>query len=366
MCFEKWKGAHCNVCAESWFGKACDEYSALSESCNSHGRRLATGACDCAMNWAGETCDRCASGFFGPSCAVYCDAGRTCDGRGLCDGTTGKCMGDVVRGEMHANNASFTLTRSGWYSAHITWKSQGTITHISGSPFAVHVKPALVSASSSFLTGEQTVRYDELATWQFQARDVFGNNVPQTSRIQAARALSLWVESVQHNISVHLHVFLDADGSARVFSSLVLAPGAYYVRGTLGRYEQLPAFDFVVAPPAPVSVAEAHVRLDMGGSALLLRLARPMTKTLPSCTDLIDQKVVDSMLGGQACQLVMLSATRAMLFLGAGSFLSPGMYASVLLSYAKNVVVHVCTRAFCSLFWLFTPMPSSLLIYLHI
>jgi hypothetical protein len=332
VCRERTRGLHCNLCDQSWFGDACQVFSVLSEKCNKHGRSLTDGSCECARNWAGKKCDQCAQGFFGPGCTVYCDEENTCGGRGGCD-DVGKCKMHIVAGRVGPEDGSFTLTRSGWYNVHVTGSSAGARRHISGSPFAVHVLPAPISAASSWLGGERTVRHDEIMTFDVMFRDEFGNTVtPEDRNVNNDSDMSLSVRRAHEpegSNAMAVHKLLGTDGSIRVFSSTQLDPGEYLVHVTLGNSEPsaLVPFEFTVVPPGSVHVVEAFVRRDMAGSVLFIVLSHAFAKHAKqesSCYDIIERSIVETVLGGRDCHLAMVSATKAVVHLGGSRRISAG------------------------------------------
>jgi hypothetical protein len=342
VCGERTRGVHCNLCDQSWFGDACQVYSVLSEICSKHGRSLADGSCECAPNWAGEKCDRCAQGFFGRECTAYCDQEHTCGGRGDCD-NAGNCKMHVVTGQVRAGDGSFTLTRSGWYNVHVTGSSADARREISGSPFAVHVRPAPISAVSSWLGGQRTVWHDKIMTFDVMFRDEFGNTVTPESGNNDVSLSVRTAHAQEGSDTVVLHKLAGTDGSIRVFSSTQLDPGAYSVHVTLGNSESssLVPFEFTVVPPGSVYVVEAFVRRDMAGSMLSIVLSHAFAKQAPSCYDIFDRSMVDAVLGGRDCHLVMVAATKAVVLLGQGRRISAGAYLS-LKSKRDFVVRDIC------------------------
>lgn len=102
MCANNTGGAHCELCADGYYGDAND-YGCQSCPCPETHRNFAKGctfqhgrvSCVCRRGYIGDLCDSCAAGFYEASDQDGC-IDCECNLHGSvsieCDGLTGNCM----------------------------------------------------------------------------------------------------------------------------------------------------------------------------------------------------------------------------------------------------------------------------------
>ena len=147
-----WAGTACAVCAEGWFGAACDATCPSSlphpTLCSGHGecdpQRV---QCNCFQNstfgfWDGFDCQDCTTGYWGTKCEKECQGGacKPCSGHGSCfDGWCSEGVCESWRGTCNCTENSVDgfwagtncdACSSGYYSSLCTSECPGGVSNI--------------------------------------------------------------------------------------------------------------------------------------------------------------------------------------------------------------------------------------------
>eukprot|EP00756_Hemistasia_phaeocysticola_P026813 Hpha_TRINITY_DN16085_c1_g17::TRINITY_DN16085_c1_g17_i1::g.118938::m.118938 len=89
----------CDVCAQGWYGPACDVECDAETTCSGRGVCGADGLCHCTPPYEGASCSSCRNpgqtmpcspgscrpGWYGADCAQQCFPATTCSGKGRCN-----------------------------------------------------------------------------------------------------------------------------------------------------------------------------------------------------------------------------------------------------------------------------------------